>query len=86
MPQSAPAPLLATTADLHAILGKLDERVMLDILALQPTVAEIEEVAVWARGEGDRRAREGHPLEARLSRLVDILTADEDEPEPGPSG
>jgi hypothetical protein len=86
MPESAPAPLLATSADLHAILGELDERLMLEILALHPTVAELEEAAMWARGEGDLRAREGHPLDARLARLVDILTADEDEPEPRPPG
>jgi hypothetical protein len=73
----------ATREDIHAILGDVDERVALEILALQPTVAQIEEAAVWARGEGDTLAREGRPLEMTVAAIVDLLVADEQEPEPG---
>jgi hypothetical protein len=64
------------------ILGEMDEARIVEILALKPTLLELEEAATWAAGDGDILARTGHPLSAVAARIVDILTSDEEEPPP----
>ncbi len=39
--------------DLHRILGDIDDAKVIDILALKPTLPEVEQAAVWAAGDGD---------------------------------
>ena len=68
--------------DLLQIVGDIDERMALDILALCPTVAEIEEAAMWVSGQGDVLAKTGHPLAGIPAEIFEILTADEEEEEP----
>jgi hypothetical protein len=84
MPQSRsglPAePGIVTADDVSRLLGALDERKTLDILALKPTLSDVEQAAVWLAGNGDVLARSGHPLAGVVADIVDILTADEEEP------
>ena len=80
--RSSAEPVLATRDDLLRLVGDVDERKALDILALRPTVAEIEEVAVWAAGDGDVLAKGGHSLSRTAAEVLDILTADEEEEPP----
>jgi hypothetical protein len=68
-------------ADLEKILGKIDEDKVLAILALRPSVAEIEEAKMWANGYGDTIGKEGYRLEGVVAEIFEILTAEEDEPE-----
>lgn len=75
-------PARATRDDLLRLVGDVDERKLLDILALHPTVAEIEQAAHWAAGDGDVLAKGGHPLVGTAAEVVDILTADEEEEPP----
>jgi hypothetical protein len=42
-------PLPATAGELRAIIGELDDAMVLEILNLSPTVLELEEAAVWSR-------------------------------------
>jgi hypothetical protein len=72
----------ATHDDLLRIVGDIDERDALEILALHPTIAEIEEAAVWAVGNGDVLAKTGRPLTGIAAEIFEILTADEEEPPP----
>ena len=83
-PQSVPDTrrIAAMHDDLLRIVGEIDERKALDILALSPTVAEIEEAAVWATGNGDVLAKTGHPLTGISAEILEILTSDEEEEEP----
>ena len=71
-----------THDDLLRIVGDIDEREALEILALNPTIAEIEEAAVWAVGDGDVLAKTGRPLTGIAAEIFEILTADEEEPPP----
>ena len=80
--RSSARPAMATRDDLLRLVGDVDERKALDILALRPTVAEIEEVAVWAAGDGDVLAKGGHSLSGAAAGSPDILTADEEEEPP----
>jgi hypothetical protein len=75
--------MIAKTIDQHelkTIVGNIDETQLVDILKLQPTLAELEEAVAWASGDGDIVGKEGHPLTDKVSAIVDILTTeDEDE-------
>lgn len=81
-PEAATHPARATRADLHSILGDLDDGKVIEILALKPTVADVEEAAIYATGNGDVLAKSGHPCSDVAADIIDILTADEEEPPP----
>lgn len=68
--------------DVLRILGDIDERKALDILALRPSLADVEEAAVWISGDGDVLGKSGRPLTAIAAQIIDIIAADEDEPPP----
>lgn len=72
--------------DVRNILGDIGESNIIEILALQPTLAEIEEAAVWALGDGDVLAKSGHPQTGLIAQIVDILLHDEEEAEQTWSG
>jgi hypothetical protein len=74
---------MASQEDAKRILGDLDDAKMIEILALNPSPADLEQAAIWATGDGDVLARSGHPLAGVIAEIVDILTADEEE-EPAP--
>lgn len=68
--------------ELRHILGDIDDAKIIEILALKPTLPEVELAAIWATGDGDVLAKSDHPLAGVASDIVDILTADEEEPPP----
>jgi hypothetical protein len=68
----------AGRADLKRVIHDLDDASALEILALDPTVAEIEEAACWAVGEGNLLDRAGHPLTGTVARIVAILQREEE--------
>lgn len=74
-----------THDDLKAILGDIDDAKCIEVMALKPTIAELEQAAVWARGNGDVLAKTGHPLTGTVAEIVEIVTAGEEE-EPPPGG
>ena len=66
----------ATHDDLKHIIGELDDDTAAEILALGPTVAEVEEAFMWISGEGSVVDRAGRPLAGRTAAIVDILAAE----------
>ena len=42
----------ATGSDLHQVLGDMDDSTAVAILALHPTVAQLEATRVWLNGGG----------------------------------
>jgi hypothetical protein len=73
---------IATRDDVLRILGDIDERKLLDIFALRPTVAEVEQAAIWIVGNGDVIAKDGRPLSGTPADIVEIVTANEEEEPP----
>jgi len=71
-----------SSADVRRIVGDIEDGKAIEILTLQPTTEELEEAAIWATGNGDVLAKEGHPLSGKAAAIFDILTADEEEPPP----
>jgi hypothetical protein len=72
---------LATSDDVARILGDLDPTKMLPIIELRPTVLDVEEASMWLAGDRDVFGP-GPPLQGIASRIVTILTAEEEEEEP----
>ena len=74
---------LATADDIRRVLGTLDEAKLLDIVALRPTILDVEEASVWLAGDTDIFGA-GQPLKPVAGEIVAILTAGEEE-EPRPA-
>ena len=72
---------LAIHDDVKSILGNLDETKMLSILALNPTVADLEAASIWLAGDADVFGA-GKPPKGVASQIVTILTAEEEEEPP----
>lgn len=71
---------LATRDDIKGILGEIDPPQMLAILALRPTIADIEQVSLWMGGDADI-FEPGPPVKGVASDILTILTeAEEEEP------
>jgi hypothetical protein len=68
--------------ELRSILGDIDDARIMEILALGPSLTDLEEAAIWATGDGDVLAKSGRPLAGVVANIVDILTVDEEEPPP----
>jgi hypothetical protein len=83
-PNSGPATHdeTATGNDLHEILGDMDDSTAVAILALHPSVAQLEEARVWLNGAGDVLGKEHRPLDGVVAQIFDMLTAEEEEPPP----
>ena len=72
----------ATESDLHQILGDLDDGTAVAILALHPSLAQLEEARVWLNGGGDVLGKEHRPLDGVVAQIFDMLKVDEEEPPP----
>jgi len=68
---------LATSDDIRAILGNIDADKVLNIVALRPTVADVEAASSWLSGDTDIYNAE--PLKGAAAEIVTILSEGEDE-------
>lgn len=69
---------MATLKDVNDVFGDVDDAKMLAIIALRPTVADLEEASMWLSGDTDVFGA-GQPLKDVASQIVTLLTEDEDE-------
>ena len=80
-PASARGPR-ATQDDVRRIIGvAIDDPKMLDILALRPTVGDLEQAAVWLAGDSDVFGP-GQPRKGIAGEIIEILAANEQEEPP----
>jgi hypothetical protein len=77
-PNSNGSHAFATRDDVMGILGRLDAAKLLAILSLQPTIDDLEEASLWLAGDADVFGA-GEPVKGVASKIVTILTEDEDE-------
>ena len=66
-----------TQQDIKSILGSVDDASVTAIIAIGPSVSELEEAVAWASGESDVMGELERPLEGAVARVYDILTRDE---------
>lgn len=69
----------ATPQDVRHVLGDVEDTVVAEILALNPTFRDLAEAAIWTRGDGDLTAREHHELSAAALAIAEILTREQEE-------
>ena len=72
----------ATRGDFRQILGDLDDSTAVAILALHPTVAQLEEARIWLDGGNDALGKGHRPLDGVVAQIFDILKVDEEESPP----
>jgi hypothetical protein len=80
MPGQSPTSAAASREDVRRLLGDIDDAEILGILALKPSIADLEEAAVWATGDGDVLDRSGRPLAGVAAKIVEILDIEPEEP------
>ncbi|HET7679780.1 MAG TPA: hypothetical protein VFK79_06550 [Xanthobacteraceae bacterium] len=70
----------ATRDEIKAIFGDLDEVKVSQILALGPTISELEEAAIWASGDGEVIGKGGRPpLSGKVADILEIIAIDEED-------
>jgi hypothetical protein len=75
----------ASRDDFHRILGELEDPGVIEVLALNPSVQDLEEAAICMAGDHDILAKSGHHVSSTASRIVEILTAADEEELPRPA-
>jgi hypothetical protein len=71
----------AEFADVRKILGDLDDAKVAGILALRPSLADLEDVAICMAGDHDVLAKSGHHVPVTAAQIVELLAEAEEEPE-----
>ena len=61
------------------VLGDVDDATTLEILGLNPTVADLEEAVTWASGSGDVLGKQARPLAGIAAQVFDILAREEED-------
>lgn len=70
----------ASSADIKQILGALDEGQILEIMALHPTIRDVEEAATWLAGDRDIFGA-GEPLRGIAAEIIAVLASNEEDEE-----
>jgi len=76
---SAGAVRPAESADVRKILGDLDDAKVTDILALKPSVADLEDVAICMVGDHDVLAKSGHHVPVTAAQIIELLAEAEED-------
>jgi hypothetical protein len=79
MPTSSSKSSPATAEHVREILGEVDADVVAEILALRPTVRDLEEAAAALEGDGEVLRKGGVALTKVAADIADILAAEEEE-------
>jgi hypothetical protein len=70
----------ASSSEIRAVLGALDEATLLQIVVLRPTIHDLEEPATWLSGDRDIFGA-GEPLKDVAAEIVAVLTTNEEDEE-----
>lgn len=71
----------AAVDDIRHILGHLEDRTLIEVLATSPTLHDLTLAALWRRGDGDLIAREHRELSPSAAAIIEILSGEEEEQE-----
>lgn len=69
----------ATSDDVRHVLGDVEDTLVAEILAVRPTLGDLTDAAIWARGDGDLIARENRELTAGALTIAEIITRVDEE-------
>ncbi len=66
---------IAGVSELRRLIGDMDDTKLSAILALEPTVADIEEAIAWTEGSADTLGNGPWPLTGKVAEIFEILVA-----------
>ncbi|MDE2181485.1 MAG: hypothetical protein KGJ78_00545 [Alphaproteobacteria bacterium] len=69
----------ASASDLRRLLGDIASAKVQAILAIKPTLADVEEARAWSEGDGDLLSKTGHPLTGKAAMIYDVLSAGQED-------
>ncbi|MDP3067579.1 MAG: hypothetical protein Q8M72_02795 [Methylocystis sp.] len=69
---------LATIKDVTDVLGDIDDATLSAIMDLRPTIADVEEAAMWMSGDRDIFGA-GAPLKDVAGEIVSLVAGDDEE-------
>ena len=69
------SPRLASKEEVLRAFGDLDDSAIVQILEAAPFVRDVEEAALWLRGDGDLRAREAMELSDAAIAVVALVSS-----------
>lgn len=69
----------AESADIRKILGDLGVAKITDILALKPSLEDLEDVAICMAGDHDVLAKSGHHVPVTAAQIIELLAVAEEE-------
>jgi hypothetical protein len=69
---------LATIKDVTDVLGDIDDATLSAIMDLRPTIADVEEAAMWMSGDPDIFGA-GAPLKDVAGEIVSLVAGDDEE-------
>ena len=75
--RQSPAPVRGSAAasDIIRIFGDIGDDRITALLALHPSLAELEQAAMWIHGDGDLLAKNGNPLAGTAAAVFDVVKA-----------
>lgn len=68
---------LMSRDEIYELAGPVADHTVIAILETGASISDLEVAMVYARGEGDRVDRLGHPLSGKSAQLAEILAKDE---------
>jgi hypothetical protein len=69
----------AKREDFKRILGELEEPTLIALLEIDPNIEQLEEAAICLAGDQDVLAKSGHHVSSKASRVVELITAIEEQ-------
>jgi hypothetical protein len=70
----------ASLSDVRKIFGNLEDAAIAKILALKPTLADLEDAAICMAGDHDVLAKSGHHVPSIAAQIVELLADKEQGP------
>lgn len=70
---------MAARDDVKRLLGDMTDEDIIQILAIKPTVLELQEAAAWIEGTGDIIDRAGRPMTSRIAGILEIVDRNDDD-------
>jgi hypothetical protein len=71
-----------SASDVIRVVGEDAADRVTAILALEPTLQDLEEAMTWVEGDGDILGKQSHPLAGKAAAVFEILQADAFDEEP----
>jgi hypothetical protein len=66
-----------TSEEVRQLVGPVSDATLAAVLALQPSIEDLEVAVNYLEGEGSAMDRLGHSLTGKVAQLYDILSTDD---------